>query len=62
VRSGRPLIDFLDIRILALLGDKPFHSAHSIAHALGISHSTILRHLRKSLGMKIFIEIGSRRS
>jgi hypothetical protein len=39
VRSGRPPIDFLDIRILALPDEQPFHSAYSIAETLGLSHS-----------------------
>jgi hypothetical protein len=52
VRSGRLLIDFLNIRILALLDEQPFHSAYSIAEALCVFHSTILGHLRELLGMK----------
>jgi hypothetical protein len=55
VRSGRPPIDFLKIRNLALLDEQPFHSTYSIAEALSVSHSTILSHLRESLGMKIFL-------
>jgi hypothetical protein len=54
VWSGRPLINFFDSRILALLDEQPLHSAYSIAEALGSSHSTILSHLRESLGMKTF--------
>jgi DNA-binding transcriptional ArsR family regulator len=54
VQSGRPPIDFLDIRILVLLNQQPFHSAYSIAEALGVSHSTVLSHLRESLGLKNF--------
>jgi DNA-binding transcriptional ArsR family regulator len=54
VRSGRPPIDFLDIRILALLDERLFHSADSIAEALGVSHSTILSHLPESLCMENF--------
>jgi DNA-binding MarR family transcriptional regulator len=54
VPSGRPPIDFRDIRILALLDEQPFHSAYSIAEALGVSHSTILSHLRELVGMKSF--------
>jgi DNA-binding MarR family transcriptional regulator len=60
VRPGRPPIDFLDIRILAVLGERPFHSASSIAEALGVSYSTILGHLRESLDLKIAIDVGSR--
>jgi hypothetical protein len=48
VRSGRPSIDFLDIRILALLDEQPFHSIYSVAKALGLSDSTILSHSRES--------------
>jgi DNA-binding Lrp family transcriptional regulator len=62
VRSGRPPIDFLDIRILALLDEQLFHSVNSPAEALGVSHLTVLSHLRKSLGMTIFIYAGSRTS
>jgi DNA-binding Lrp family transcriptional regulator len=57
-----PPIDFLDIRILALLDEQLFHSASLIAEALCASHSTILSRLRESLGMKISIEVGSRTS
>jgi biotin operon repressor len=39
---------------MALLGEQSFHSAYSIAEAMGVSRSTILSHLRASLGMKIF--------
>jgi DNA-binding Lrp family transcriptional regulator len=62
VRSRRPPIDFLDIRILALLDEQPFHSVYSIAEALGASHSTILSHLRESHDVKIFISLGPRMS
>jgi hypothetical protein len=54
VRRSRPPVDCLDIRILALLDEQPFRSAYSITEALCVSHSTILSHLRESLGMKIF--------
>jgi hypothetical protein len=50
LRSVSPTIDFLDIRILALLEKHPFHSASSIVEALCVSHSIILSHLRESLG------------
>jgi hypothetical protein len=54
VWSGRPPTGFLDIQILALLDGQSFHSAYSNAEALCVSSSTILSHLRESLGMKIF--------
>jgi hypothetical protein len=38
VRSGTLPIDFLDIRILALLDEHAFHSASSIAEVLCVSH------------------------
>jgi hypothetical protein len=53
VQSGRPTIDFLDVRILALSDEKSFYSANPIADALPGSDSAILNHLRESLGMKI---------
>jgi Mn-dependent DtxR family transcriptional regulator len=59
VRSGRPPIDFLEIRILALLDEQHFQSAYSIAEALGVSYSTVLSHLRESLGTKVFVYVGS---
>jgi hypothetical protein len=62
VRPGRPPIDFLDIGMLALLDEQPFHSAYLIDKALSVSRSTTLSHLRESLGMKNFIYVGSRTS
>jgi hypothetical protein len=53
-RSGIPPIDFLDIQILSSLEKQPFHSAYSLAEILDVSHTTILNHLRDSLGMKLF--------
>jgi transcriptional antiterminator len=53
MQSGRLPIDFLNIRILALLDEQPFQSAYSIAEALCVSRLTILSHLRESLGMTI---------
>jgi hypothetical protein len=54
VRSRRLRIDFLNIRILTLPDEQPFHSAYLIAETPGISHSTLLSYLRESLGLKIF--------
>jgi AraC-like DNA-binding protein len=39
---------------MALLDEESFYSLYSIAEALGVSHSTVLGHLRDSLGMNIF--------
>jgi hypothetical protein len=55
-------LTFLDIRILALLDEQLFHSAYSIAEALGTSNSTILSDLRESLDMTFFMYVGSRTS
>jgi hypothetical protein len=54
VQSGRPRIDFLDIRILALPDEQPYHSAFLIPEAVGVSHITILSHLRESPDTKVF--------
>jgi hypothetical protein len=51
-RLGRRPIDFLNIRILSLLDEQQFHSTHSIADAMGISHLIILNYLREPYGMK----------
>jgi hypothetical protein len=59
VQLGRPPIDLLDIPLLALLDEKLFHSVYSIADALWVSYSIVLNHLPESLGMEIFIYIGS---
>jgi hypothetical protein len=53
-RLGRPPTDFLDIQILSSLEKQPFHLAYSLAEILDVSHTTILNHLRHSLGMKLF--------
>jgi hypothetical protein len=53
VRSGRPPIGFLDIRILALLDERRFHSDYSITQTVGVSQSSVLNHLLESHGMKI---------
>jgi hypothetical protein len=53
-RSGRLPIDFLEIQMLSSLEKQPFHSAYSLAEILDVSHTTILDHLRDSLGMKLF--------
>jgi hypothetical protein len=43
-RSGRPPIDFLDIKILFTLEKYPFHSASSLAEILKMSYKTMLNH------------------
>jgi transposase len=53
-RSGRPVLEWIDSKIIACLDREPFHSAYSIAEAIGVSHTIVLRHLEESLGMKNF--------
>jgi hypothetical protein len=48
-RSGRPPIDFTDTKILSALEREPFHSAHSLTEVMGVSYSTVIRHLWDSL-------------
>jgi hypothetical protein len=53
-RSGRLLIDFLDIRILTCAEKQSLHSAYSLPEMLNVWHMTILNHLHDDLGMKLF--------
>jgi hypothetical protein len=47
IRSGRPPLDDLDSKILAILEKSPFESSHSIAERLLVAQSTVLLHLHK---------------
>jgi hypothetical protein len=42
IRSGRPLLDDLDGKILAILNKSRFESAYSISEILLLVHSTVL--------------------
>jgi histone-lysine N-methyltransferase SETMAR len=53
-RPGRPPLDHIDSRILALLDRAPFESARSMAEVLHVDHATILRHLHEKLGFKSY--------
>jgi hypothetical protein len=53
-QSGRPPIDFLDIQILSFFEKQLFHWAYSLAEILDVLHTTIVNHLRASLGIKLF--------
>jgi hypothetical protein len=53
-RSGRLPIDFFDIQILSSLEKQTFHSGYSLTQILDVLHTTILNHLRGSLGIKLF--------
>jgi hypothetical protein len=56
---GRPPIDSVDIRILALPNINPSHLTYSIVNAMGVSHSTILYHSQEPLGVTICLSVGS---
>jgi DNA-binding MurR/RpiR family transcriptional regulator len=48
---------FFDTKILWALEREPFHSARSLAEAVGVSYSTIIRHMRDSLGIDVVSEV-----
>jgi DNA-binding transcriptional ArsR family regulator len=48
----------IDAKILSALEKEPFYSAHSLAEVVGVSYSTVNRHLRERLGIKISICAG----
>jgi hypothetical protein len=56
IRTGKPPLNDLDMKILAILDKSPFEfeSAHSIAERLLVAHPTVLRHLHDSIGFKSF--------
>jgi hypothetical protein len=54
IRSGRPPLDDFDGKILAIVDESPFESAHSISERLLVACSTVLQHLHESLGFKSF--------
>jgi hypothetical protein len=51
-RSGRPPIDHIDGDVMPLLRTFPFHTVRTLAEKLSARPSTILHHLRDSLGLK----------
>jgi hypothetical protein len=56
IRTGRPLLDDLDAKILTILDKSLFESAHSISWAekLLVAYPTVSRHLHDSIGFKSF--------
>jgi hypothetical protein len=54
IRTGRPTLDDLDAKILAILDKSPFESACSISERLRIGHAIALEHLHVSIGFKSF--------
>jgi hypothetical protein len=54
IRTGRPPLDDLDSKNLAILEKSPFESSHSITERLLVAQSTVLWHLHESIGFKSF--------
>jgi hypothetical protein len=54
IRTGRPPLDNVDAKNLAILDKSPFESARSIAERLRVSRTTMLNHLHMSIGFKSF--------
>jgi hypothetical protein len=54
IRTGRPHLNDLDVKILAILNKYPFESARSIAETQCIAHSTKWLHLHDSIGFGSF--------
>ena len=44
---GRPVLDFIDTKIMAALEMEPFHSTYTLSETLSIPRSTINDHLKK---------------
>jgi DNA-binding MurR/RpiR family transcriptional regulator len=53
-RSGRPSLDHIDSKILAILDRVLFESARSIAETLDVDHATVLHHFENKLGFKSY--------
>jgi hypothetical protein len=54
IRSGRPPLDDLDGKILAILGKSLFESADSIFERLLVAYSTVLQYFHESFEFKSF--------
>jgi hypothetical protein len=54
IRTGRPPLDDLDAKIVAMLDRPSFESACSIAETLPIAYLTVLLHLYNSIGLRSF--------
>jgi hypothetical protein len=52
IRIGRPALDHLDTKILAILNKSAFESARSIAETLLVTQTIVLRHLHRSIRFK----------
>jgi hypothetical protein len=53
-RSGRPVLDYIDTKIMSILEKAPFESAHSIAQVLNVDHATVLHPLHEKMGFKSY--------
>jgi hypothetical protein len=54
IRTGRPPLDDLDAKILAILAKSPLESACSIDERLRVGRATVLEHLNVSIDFKSF--------
>jgi hypothetical protein len=52
IPTGRPPLDDIDAKILAIWNKSSFESARSIAEMLCVRHTTVLNHLHLSIGFK----------
>jgi transposase len=54
IRSGRPRLDDVDGKIVAILDKSPFESTYSLDERLLVAYSTVLQYLHESFGFKSF--------
>jgi hypothetical protein len=54
IRTGRPPLDDLDTKILAILDKSPFESVYSISERLFVADPTVLRLFHNSFCLKSF--------
>jgi hypothetical protein len=54
IRSGRPPVDNLNGKILAILDKSLFKSAHSMVGRRPVAYSIVLQYLHESLRFKSF--------
>jgi hypothetical protein len=54
IHTGRPHLNDIDAKILAILNKSPFESACSITERLRVSHAIVLHYLHLSIRFKLF--------
>jgi hypothetical protein len=54
IRTGRPPLDDLDVKILAIFDKSAFESTCSIGERLIVGHVKVLKHLHVLIGFKLF--------